>query len=147
MTTILKDELGFPGYLMSDWNAQTTTINSANSGLDMSMPGDDFSGDPSHVYWDPKLVASVENGSVPETRLNDMVQRNLASWYVTIVEAPVTSDNASSLGLLVLLTKEQVLLRPRSKLSTKHRMECFHESCGHSKRSRRSQGGCTCYCS
>lgn len=80
MTGTLKGELGFPGYIMSDWNAQTTTINSANSGLDMSMPGDDFSGDPSHVYWGPKLVASVENGSVPESRLNDMVTRVLASW-------------------------------------------------------------------
>ncbi|KAF2096300.1 beta-D-glucoside glucohydrolase [Rhizodiscina lignyota] len=81
MTEVLKGELGFKGYIMSDWNAQTTTINSANSGLDMSMPGDDYSGIPSHIYWGPKLVASVENGSVPESRLNNMAERILASWY------------------------------------------------------------------
>lgn len=56
MNKLLKDELGFPGYVMSDWNgkdssillfalsvdmliAQHTTTGSANGGMDMTMPG------------------------------------------------------------------------------------------------------------
>ena len=39
MNKLLKDELGFQGYIMSDWNAQHTTTGSANGGMDMTMPG------------------------------------------------------------------------------------------------------------
>jgi beta-glucosidase len=40
---LLKNELDFQGYVMSDWNGQHT-LGAANAGLDMSMPGTDFSG-------------------------------------------------------------------------------------------------------
>ena len=36
---ILKGELNFQGFVVSDWNAQSSTVNSAVSGLDMTMPG------------------------------------------------------------------------------------------------------------
>jgi beta-glucosidase len=32
MNKLLKEELGFKGYVMSDWNAQHTTTGSANGG-------------------------------------------------------------------------------------------------------------------
>lgn len=35
---LLKSELGFQGFVVSDWNAQLTGISSANAGLDMAMP-------------------------------------------------------------------------------------------------------------
>nr|AMR94085.1 glycoside hydrolase family 3 beta-glucosidase [Evansstolkia leycettana] len=79
---LLKTELGFPGYIMSDWNAQHTTVNSANSGLDMTMPGSDFNNPPGSIYWGPNLEAAVANGSVPQSRLDDMVTRILASWHL-----------------------------------------------------------------
>jgi beta-glucosidase len=34
MNRLLKNELGFKGYVMSDWDAQHTTSHSANAGLD-----------------------------------------------------------------------------------------------------------------
>lgn len=37
---ILKGELGFQGFVMSDWQAQHAGVASAVAGLDMSMPGD-----------------------------------------------------------------------------------------------------------
>lgn len=37
--TILKDELAFPGYVISDWYATHSTASSANAGLDIEMPG------------------------------------------------------------------------------------------------------------
>lgn len=82
LNKLMKTELGFRGYIMSDWNAQHTTINSALAGLDMTMPGSDFSNPPGSVFWGPTLVAAVTNGSVPESRVDDMVTRILAAWYL-----------------------------------------------------------------
>lgn len=42
MNKILKEELGFKGFVMSDWYATHSTANSANHGLDMTMPGKPF---------------------------------------------------------------------------------------------------------
>ncbi|KAF7114984.1 hypothetical protein CNMCM5793_000754 [Aspergillus hiratsukae] len=79
---LMKEELGFPGYIMSDWNAQHSTVNSAVTGLDMTMPGSDFNNPPGSIFWGPNLEAAVADGSVPQSRLDDMVTRILASWYL-----------------------------------------------------------------
>ncbi|UQC76707.1 beta-glucosidase [Colletotrichum lupini] len=62
---VLKTELGFQGFTVSDWDAQRVT--SALAGLDMAMPGS--------VYWGANLTTAIQNGSVPESRLDDMVTR------------------------------------------------------------------------
>ena len=36
---ILKTELGFQGYVVSDWQATHAGVDAINSGLDMNMPG------------------------------------------------------------------------------------------------------------
>ncbi|KAF7182719.1 hypothetical protein CNMCM7691_002380 [Aspergillus felis] len=79
---LMKEELGFPGYIMSDWNAQHSTVNSAVSGLDMTMPGSDFNSPPGSIFWGSNLEAAVADGSVPQSRLDDMVTRILAAWYL-----------------------------------------------------------------
>jgi beta-glucosidase len=79
MDGLLKGELGFKGYILSDWNAQHT-LEAANAGLDMSMPGTDFSNN--NMLWGPNLEAAVKNGTVPQKRVDDMVTRILAGWYL-----------------------------------------------------------------
>ncbi|KAL2839438.1 glycosyl hydrolase family 3 N terminal domain-containing protein [Aspergillus pseudodeflectus] len=71
---ILKTELGFQGFVVTDWNAQHSGVGSALAGLDMAMPVP-------YDFWGPSLVESVHNGSVPESRVDDMVVRILASWF------------------------------------------------------------------
>ncbi|KAL2811632.1 glycoside hydrolase superfamily [Aspergillus granulosus] len=71
---ILKTELGFQGFVVTDWNAQHSGVGSALAGLDMAMPVP-------YNYWGASLVESVHNGSVPESRVDDMVVRTLASWF------------------------------------------------------------------
>nr|ATQ35964.1 beta-glucosidase [Talaromyces piceae] len=78
----LKTELGFKGYIMSDWGAQHTTSGSANAGLDMTMPGSDLSNPPGNVLWGQKLADAISNGEVEQSRLDDMVTRILAAWYL-----------------------------------------------------------------
>ncbi|KKK26322.1 beta-glucosidase [Aspergillus rambellii] len=82
LNNLLKTQLGFRGYVMSDWVAQHSTVESANSGLDMAMPGSDFSNTPGSIYWGENLAAAVHNGLVSQERLDDMVTRILASWYL-----------------------------------------------------------------
>lgn len=40
LNTVLKGELGFKGFVMSDWMATPSTVKAVNGGLDMTMPGD-----------------------------------------------------------------------------------------------------------
>lgn len=80
LNKLLKRQMGFRGYVVSDWTAQHSTVNSALAGLDMSMPGSDFSGQ-GDVYWGPQLISAVQDGSVPERRVDDMATRILAAWY------------------------------------------------------------------
>ncbi|KAL2838667.1 beta-glucosidase-related glycosidase [Aspergillus pseudodeflectus] len=71
---ILKTELGFQGFVVTDWNAQHSGVASALAGLDMAMPVP-------YDFWGPHLLESVRNSSVPESRVDDMVVRILSSWY------------------------------------------------------------------
>ncbi|KAF1739468.1 putative beta-glucosidase E [Beauveria bassiana] len=78
---ILKDELGFQGFVMSDWLAQQSGVASALAGLDMSMPGDGLGWTDGKSLWGPHLSRAVLNGSLPVSRLDDMALRIVASWY------------------------------------------------------------------
>ncbi|KAI7902732.1 glycoside hydrolase superfamily [Cokeromyces recurvatus] len=77
---LLKGELGFKGFVQSDWSATHSTEDSANNGLDMTMPGDIFfnSGD---SYFGANLTKAVHTGKVTEDRVTDMAMRIVASWY------------------------------------------------------------------
>lgn len=82
LNELMKKELGFPGYVVSDWNAQHSTVNSALVGLDMTMPGSDFNSPPGSIFWGSNLAKAVADGSVPQARLDNMVTRILAAWYL-----------------------------------------------------------------
>lgn len=78
---ILKDELGFQGFVQSDWLAQRSGVDSALAGLDMTMPGDGLRWANGESLWGSQLTKAVLNGTVPMERLNDMVTRIVAAWY------------------------------------------------------------------
>ncbi|KAI9786306.1 MAG: hypothetical protein M1816_008047 [Peltula sp. TS41687] len=78
---ILKDELGFQGFVMSDWLASRSGISDVLAGLDMSMPGDGLRWQGGEALWGPHLTMGVLNESLPLSRLNDMVTRIVATWY------------------------------------------------------------------
>ncbi|EAW16089.1 beta-glucosidase [Aspergillus fischeri NRRL 181] len=81
LNEILKDELGFQGFVMTDWLGQYGGVSSALAGLDMAMPGDGAIPLLGNAYWGSELSHSILNGSVPVSRLNDMVTRIVATWY------------------------------------------------------------------
>lgn len=70
---ILKEELGFQGFVVSDWGAQHAGVASTLGGLDMAMPNS--------IFWGENMTEAISNGSVPESRLTDMATRIIAAWY------------------------------------------------------------------
>lgn len=131
MNGLLKGELGFQGYIMSDWDAQHTTVQSANTGLDMTMPGSDYSG--GTVLWGPQLISAVDSGQVSESRVDDMVRRILAAWYLvgqdsgypsTNIQADVQGDHKDNVravardGIVLLKNTDSILpLKKPSELA------------------------------
>lgn len=70
---LLKTELGFQGFVVSDWGAQESGVGSALAGLDVVMP--------SSILWGANLTLAVNNGTINESRVDDMATRILAPWY------------------------------------------------------------------
>ncbi|KAI7529584.1 putative beta-glucosidase, partial [Hortaea werneckii] len=74
---ILKDELGFQGYVMSDWMATHSGAPAIEAGLDMDMPGGlQFTEASSeHSFFGGNITAAVNNGSLSIDRVDDMCRR------------------------------------------------------------------------
>ncbi|KAF8760915.1 beta-glucosidase [Rhizoctonia solani] len=81
LNKLLKSELGFQGYVMSDWWATHSGATSVNAGLDMTMPGDISLGSGT-TYFGSNLVNSVNSGQVSQSRIDDLATRILAAWYL-----------------------------------------------------------------
>ncbi|EGO60556.1 hypothetical protein NEUTE1DRAFT_119714 [Neurospora tetrasperma FGSC 2508] len=97
---LLKTELGFEGFVVSDWSAQHAGVATALAELDMTMPeGDNF--------WGFKLVDAVKNGSVSESRVDDMVIRIMASWYKMGQD---TDFSTPGIGMVSDITKPHMIV-------------------------------------
>jgi len=81
LTGVLKTELGFPGFVVSDWAAldhlpgdrRVQIATAINAGVDMVMVPDDY------VPFIRHLTSLVEDGVVSAERINDAVRRILVT--------------------------------------------------------------------
>ena len=92
---LLKAELGFQGFVMSDWSGQHSGVSSILAGLDMTMPGD-VGFDSSTSYWGANLTIAVLNGTVPQWRIDDAAARIIAAWYYVgrdTAQVPINFDS------------------------------------------------------
>lgn len=80
LTGFLKEELAFPGYVVSDWYATHGTGDSANAGLDIEMPGN-VSALAGPAYFGDLLLEAVNNGDVSIERLDDMAKRVMSPYF------------------------------------------------------------------
>jgi beta-glucosidase len=86
LNKVLKKDWGFKGYVMSDWGATHSTIPAALRGLDQQS-GWPFDKSP---YFKEALQEAVENGHVPQARLDDMVHRIVRTMFKHgLMEHPV----------------------------------------------------------
>jgi beta-glucosidase len=99
LTEVLKGELGFKGFLISDWaaidqldtNYKKDVELSVNAGLDMFMIP--RGGDQTNTYLDfiTDLKQLVAEGRVPQARIDDAVRRILTVKYeMGLFEHPFT---------------------------------------------------------
>ncbi|KAJ5298613.1 uncharacterized protein N7443_006733 [Penicillium atrosanguineum] len=82
---LLKGELGFQGYVMSDWGATHSGVASVESGMDMTMPGGfTLYGElwTEGSYLGKNLTQAVQNGTVEMSRLDDMVVRIMTPYFL-----------------------------------------------------------------
>ncbi len=84
LTQILRKEWGFKGLVMSDWDANTSTMQPFWNGLDLEM-GTDLrmrnNPDYSKFYFGDTVISLVRKGKVPEYLLNEKVRRLLYVMY------------------------------------------------------------------
>ena len=67
---LLREEWGFDGFVLTDWDGAVETVESGQSGLDLEMPGPPRS-------FGPKLAEAVRDGLVAEKDLDAKVRRFL----------------------------------------------------------------------
>src|SRR6185436_2446622 len=94
-----KRELGFEGFVVSDWAAidqlpgdyKSDIETSINAGLDMIMIPNGPGHENSYVQFIEQLKALVKEGRVPLSRIDDAVQRILRiKFQMGLFEQPFT---------------------------------------------------------
>ena len=68
LTTLLRDEWGFDGFVISDWFGTHSTAPAANAGLDLEMPGPP-------QWFGKSLADAVKNGVVDRSVVERQVER------------------------------------------------------------------------
>src|ERR1700678_3410487 len=93
LTTVLRQQFGFTGFVTSDWGATHSTAASANAGLTMDMPGSDG-------YYGSALAGAVSSGSVSAATLSSMTSDVLTEMFAFgLFDKPATgspSETATS---------------------------------------------------
>ncbi len=107
LTDILKGDWGFAGFVMSDWWATHSTVAAALAGLDQEQPDNE---------WFSGLAAAVQNGQVPQSRVDDMVHRILRAMFEVGLfgdPLPITPIDAAGDEAIAQTVEEQgaVLLK------------------------------------
>ena len=91
LTDILKKDWNFKGFVVSDWTAAHSAAKASAAGMDHEEPGWHFFGD--------ELKTDVESGKVPQSEIDDHVQRILRVMFATgVVDHPTEKSVVDVLG-------------------------------------------------
>ena len=102
LTTILRDQLGFKGFVTSDWGA-THAVNFINAGLDMEMPGEP---DPkSHGFT---ITSFFDSRPIPPPPPPSAVQANADMFGGHIPEEPAPKPDGGGGNWGVKLSPEKM---------------------------------------
>ncbi|MFC0712991.1 beta-glucosidase [Cellulomonas biazotea] len=95
LNRILKTQLDFQGWVMSDYGATHSTVQSILSGMDQEMPGNTTPEvGPGTCFFCGPLLDAVRAGQVPESRVDDAVLRILRPMFALGLfdNPPVVTD-------------------------------------------------------
>lgn len=126
LTTVLKDEWGYNGMVMSDWGATHDTLGPANAGLDLEMPG--------RKWFTPDLLMPlIQSGKISQATIDDKVRRILrvevSMGFLdrpqkdpkTPLDDPASRNVALQIarqGIVLLKNQNNILPLDRSKIKT-----------------------------
>ena len=85
LTTILRQQWGFPGMVISDWGGVHSTVDAVTAGMNVEMPSSRFMGQ--------ALLDSVKAGKVSETVINQRVREILR---VRLTVKPIAKEVANT---------------------------------------------------
>ena len=85
LTTVLRQQWGFPGMVISDWGGVHSTVDAVTAGMNVEMPGSRFMGQ--------ALLDSVKAGKVSEAVIDQRVREILR---VRLTVKPVAKEMANS---------------------------------------------------
>ena len=88
LTTVLRQQWGFPGMVISDWGGVHSTVDAVTAGMNVEMPGSRFMGQ--------ALLDSVKAGKVSEAVIDQRVREILR---VRLTVKPVAKETANSLSV------------------------------------------------
>lgn len=115
---VLKGDWKFPGWVMSDWGAVHSTEKSALAGLDQESGYELDERLNGAIFFTDRLRDALVSGTVPKSRLDDMVTRIVAAMIevgavdMPLPEAPMAIDEeANSAVAQRVAEKGAVLLR------------------------------------
>jgi beta-glucosidase len=92
LTRVLRDDWGWPGYVMSDWGAVHSTAAAANAGLDQESG---YGLQKEAWFGAAKLEAALAKGEIAPARIDLMVTRILTAMFAHgLVDDPVTGTGA-----------------------------------------------------
>ncbi|KAF7925812.1 hypothetical protein EAE99_005847 [Botrytis elliptica] len=99
LNDILKGELGFQGYVVSDFFATHSGYPAANAGLDMDMPGyvSQAAIPTGETYFGPHLISAIQAGNMTEDRLDDMATRIMTSYFLLNQDTTVLLKNTNNI--------------------------------------------------
>ncbi|KAJ6007826.1 beta-glucosidase G [Penicillium herquei] len=104
LNDLLKEELGFQGYVMSDWGATMSGVTAIQAGQDMDMPGGSvaFSGTTwSESFFGGNITLGVQNGSLSVSRIDDTILRVMTPYYYLKQDSqsyPLIDPSSKDLG-------------------------------------------------
>lgn len=105
LDTILRQQWGFKGFVVSDWGAVNDRVEGVKAGLNLEMPGNGG-------LNDQAIIAAVQSGSLPVARLDEVVTQTLALFLQTAAmhKDGATYDKAAHHALAREVSSECIVL-------------------------------------
>ncbi|MDT8397772.1 MAG: glycoside hydrolase family 3 C-terminal domain-containing protein [Pseudomonadales bacterium] len=119
LNTVLRQEYGFKGFVMTDWWA-VHSLNALTQGLNLEMPGYEIPAYSQPVYFQEPLLQAVRSGAIAESAVDQalrpiLVQMERFGLLDAALPEPQMDEQAHAAVALESAIKGAVLLKNRDR--------------------------------